>query len=866
MMRSSVLSCLAMVLAATACTAAPAGLTLFENVATDMKIVLPVAATDAEKDAAGELKQFLDRSSGASFQIVTEDNAKTGLFVGRTDLARQWHLPPPPPDPQQDEGFAIEVRAARKQAVIVGTIDMATKFAVYDFLDRFVGVRWFLPGRLFQVVPKHDRLVIADCAIRELPALSGRVLSLSSAGCIYPDNDDPQFGIPHTDYSDPNVVRIDTSRCLEHASRWACRNLLSVDGRLTTSFHHSNFFRIFNYLYYFKDHPEYYPKRYSVQGTTPPGGYGWQPCTSEPGVLQVTLDWGRDFFKNNPQRWAWFSLGINDSGGWCGCDRCRALDEQQPYFRGHPNRTDRYLKFVQQVADVMIEEFPDRKIGLLCYNSVVVPPATIDKLPPNVVVVVTRDSFQYHDPKYLAEDLQDDKRWLEITNGNMYRYDYYSIGWLVPRYYPHRLAQDIRRMRDIGVKGIFAEDTPPWPAVGPSFYVVAKLWWDPDRDVDELIDEFHTTLFGPAAEPMARYWDRHEKLWLKQRPGKWFEGLADMTTQASMFSARDLDYLDQQFAQAHRLAGDNDLIGERIRFFERGWEFAKHYISEHHLLEQLQAAKAPDAAAELARQLLAAVQARHVFWAKFREEPRFPGQEKGPCEDYRYVLEALKHMSDWQKKHQAALALAAPRIASQAPQTHKQLLAHFKAARADPTFIQALENANILALTRTTPNLVKNPSFELGDANAHTDGIDWITKGTAQNWAHFKDMTGSFSFDNGIARIRGTNYGVWIQTIAVTPGDQIVGTVEYRLPADPPARAKLGILWKGPTGAWLGEYKTVGFDADSLARADDWQEVYCHHVVPDGAATAVFQFGASDLAADTVVEFRKPYFGKITAP
>ena len=74
-MRNCVLSCLTLVLATTACAAAPAELTLFENGVTDMKIVLPVAATDAEKDAAGELKQFLDRSSGASFQIVTEDKA-----------------------------------------------------------------------------------------------------------------------------------------------------------------------------------------------------------------------------------------------------------------------------------------------------------------------------------------------------------------------------------------------------------------------------------------------------------------------------------------------------------------------------------------------------------------------------------------------------------------------------------------------------------------------------------------------------------------------------------------------------------------------------------------------------------------------
>jgi hypothetical protein len=51
-MRSSVLACLTLVLATTACAAAPTELTLFDSGGTDLKIVLPVTATDAEKDAA----------------------------------------------------------------------------------------------------------------------------------------------------------------------------------------------------------------------------------------------------------------------------------------------------------------------------------------------------------------------------------------------------------------------------------------------------------------------------------------------------------------------------------------------------------------------------------------------------------------------------------------------------------------------------------------------------------------------------------------------------------------------------------------------------------------------------------------------
>ncbi len=836
-----------------------AELSVFSRGGRPLSIVISAAATNAEKDAAAELKTFLDKASGASFEVVAEDKSDSGLFVGRTKLAARWGLPAKDPI---DESFDIRVKSAEKRAVIVGQIDMSTKFAVYNFLDRFAGVRWFLPGDLFQIVPKRDRLVIKDCNIHESPALSGRTFGYSLEAEMYPKDQDPQFGTPVVDYSDPKGVRVVTSRRGGYASRWAFRNLLSVDGRLSGSFQGHNFIRILNYGSYFKDHPEYYPPRYSAPGASPPGGYGWQPCTSDPGVLQLTLDWGRDFFKRNPEHWAWFSLGINDSGGWCECERCKALDVPRGQFRGDTIVTDRYLKFVKQVAEVMLKEFPDRKIGLIAYNTVVLPPLTIDKLPPNVNVVITRDSFQYHDPAYLAQDLEVDKRWLEVTNGNLYRYDYYSLGWMVPRYFPHRMAEDIRRMRDMGIKGVFSEDVPLWPTVGPSYYAATKLWWNPDLNVDKLIKEFNATLFGPAARPMSRFWERHENVWLKKRPGKWFEGLGNMTTQSSMFSPQDLAYLDQQLKDAHKLAGSNQLIQKRIQFFEGGWRLAEHYIREYHLIKELQAAKSPEAASDLAKSLLAAVQARHDYWAKYREEPRFPGQG-GPCEDYRMVIETLHHLDEWEQSHQSTLALAAARIASQSPEAYQQLLAYYKADNADPKFVVSIQSAEALARAKGMPNLVRNPGFELGDGNQHPGGIDWITTGAPQHWAQWKHITGSFSFDNGIARIHSTNNGVWIQTFPVTPGELIVGSVEYRLRADQPAKATLRIAWKDQTGAWLGSYTTDGFNADSLGRADDWQEAFCRHVVPAGAATAVFEFGAENLDSGTVVEFRNPTFRKI---
>jgi len=839
-----------------------AGLRLFQDGSTTLSIVVAAQATPAEKDAAAELAQYLGRASGAEFPIVSEPHTGPGLFVGRTQQAADWDLPPPAPSPEQDEGFAIRVSSAGQRAVLVGTIDMATKFAVYDFLDRFVGVRWFLPGELFQVVPEHQQLTVPDCDIRELPALSGRELKYSISGDMYPANVDPQFGTPFIDYSDRTGVRIDTSRRGAQAARWACRNLLSVDGRLESAFHGHNFIRIFHYASYFKDHPEYYPKRYSAEGASSPGGYGWQPCTTEPGVLQVTLDWGRDFFEHNPEHWAWFSLGINDSGGWCGCDNCSALDAGRGRFRGHPVVNDRYFKFVKQVADVMAREYPDRKLGLIAYNSTVVPPLSDQKYS-NVNVLVTRDSFQYFDPEYLATDLEQDRRWLELTNGNVYRYDYYSFGWLVPRYYPHRLAQDIRRMRDMGVKGIHAEDKPLWPLVGPSYYVIAKLWWDPDRDVDELLDEFNHTLFGPAAAAMARYWARHEKVWLKKRPGMWFEGNGIINQQAEKFSPADLEYLDQQFQEAYRRAGTDELIQRRIRFIEGGWRLAEHLIREYHLIKQLQAANEPQAMLDLARRLMTQTTARHDYWAKYREEKRFVN-DKEPCLDYRQLLEMYKYLAGWEHNHQAALALTAGKLAATSPDNYERLLQYCRAEKMQPEFTEAVAAAAVLASRQTVPNLILNPGFELGDANQHpTGGIDWVTKGMPDNWAVWTHITGSFSFGDGTARMHGTNNGGWVQTFPVTPGEELLGSVEYRMPFDSPAKTKLRITWKDRGGASLGKYTTVGFNVEAAGRANDWRDIFIRHRVPGGAYTAIYQFGGMDLSPDQTVEFRKPYFGKL---
>ena len=49
-----------------------------------------------------------------------------------------------------------------------------TLYAVYDFLEREVGVRWLFPGEHGEVVPRHQRLLLSDLNRRYQPPVAKR--------------------------------------------------------------------------------------------------------------------------------------------------------------------------------------------------------------------------------------------------------------------------------------------------------------------------------------------------------------------------------------------------------------------------------------------------------------------------------------------------------------------------------------------------------------------------------------------------------------------------------------------------------------------------------------------------------------------
>jgi len=77
-----------------------------------------------------------------------------------------------------------------------------------------------------------------------------------------------------------------------------------------------------------------------------------------------------------------------------------------------------------------------------------------------------------------------------------------------PNVMVHETARAMRMFIADGVRGIFVCGEQDML----ESYVIAKIWDDPDLDLDALLDEFFTLYFGAAAEPMKRFYLKIEQI------------------------------------------------------------------------------------------------------------------------------------------------------------------------------------------------------------------------------------------------------------------------------------------------------------------------------------------------------------------
>jgi hypothetical protein len=505
---------------------------LIENGQPRAEIVIAERPTRAVKLAAGELQAYLEKISGGRLEIVTAPTAviPVKVYVGESEHSRvtgvdasglerdafhmvsgpdwlalignDWDFTPVEPwghtrgqwlsekqaeweklagHPWINPMGASLYRDYNRQLDIWNFDHRGSLNAVYAFL-RDLGVRWYMPGELGEILPKSKSIAFPEVNRTVRPAFEVR--SVSRPLISSPDVDDALWYLRIGANEQYGILHHGQRHLTEHPDQRAA-------------------------------HPEYYVQL--ANGKRDTESATANACLSSEGFFKEMVAYARLMFDHYDI--PIISVMPHDGFTHCQCERCK---DQITLDRGASGISSDYVwNFVVRVAKELAKTHPDRKVFSGAYSSYRLPPLSIDKLPANVWVQITNgrpireldDAIHEETARLRAEWLAKTDNPLSVTLNYT---PFTNRGGYRPQYWPHVIARGIQACRgevwreDVWLSsGKGGLDHPGMAHLNP--YVISRFWWDPDRDVDVLLEEYYRLFYGPSAGGMQAFIEFCEK-------------------------------------------------------------------------------------------------------------------------------------------------------------------------------------------------------------------------------------------------------------------------------------------------------------------------------------------------------------------
>lgn len=515
-------------------------------------IVVADRPTISAQIAARELQAHVKAATGAELPIVSESEVASGedtrVYVGGTKAAAARGWTPQSFEPQEvfihigeREIFLLGRDEERYDRINYDSVDLApgirmepytpflytergTAEAAWTFLERYMGVRWFMPVEPGIVIPKRETLRLEPTTFRQKPwtTLRGPL-----GGVLFWD--------PWTFHGSGRERREIDSRAI---AWWLLRN--RAGGRLfmvTHSF--TDYYQRFG-----KAHPEWW-------GSNTPSPTAHLEYL-HPGVLEQAARDARDFFdgrlkvthlSHGHAGGGYFGVVPNDTSyGWSVTPYSEELqnnpvpvpDPAPPASAFWNGNKSRYIwALVNHVAQEVGKTHPQEKISAVAYARYTLRPPEL-KLEPNVALCVCRTAAMYSpqpgNREYFRKILED---WRTQTE-EVYVWEYYIHQMVVspqfeafPFVTPKQIGEELKWLRDQGIRGyryelgqfraphkdsgqIRGQGVPNIVEQMLPIYVTQKMLINADLSPDGLVDDFCNSMFGPAAKPMKAFFEEIE--------------------------------------------------------------------------------------------------------------------------------------------------------------------------------------------------------------------------------------------------------------------------------------------------------------------------------------------------------------------
>jgi hypothetical protein len=404
--------------------------------------------------AAGEFESYWQKLTNLKPAVNdNSNNAGKKLFIGRnflndsiSEILNNIHR----------DGFIIIIKS--DSVFLAGKNPIGDMYAVSTFLEDFYGIT--------MVDVNHDYI---PENVNDIPEYFYKIYT-------------PAFDYRHV-HSLPKVAG--------KYQHWHKLNDMSIFGMFVHTFN-----KLIPPDKYFDEHPEYFSL---INGKRRKDA---QLCLSNSEVVDLITKLIGEGIKEHPDKMYW-SVSQNDTYYPCQCESCKAL------YKKYGSVSGAYVALANHVA----EKYPDYQISTLAYQFTRKAPTNIKPLP-NVNIKLCTIECNRSKP---LEDIEgnhtfamDMKEWSKLTN-NIFLWDYVVQfrTYLCP--FPNFpvLQPNIKFFKKYNANMMFQQASGgKWSdLIELKQYLIAKLLWNPDADVDSLARNFITIYYGKAAPYVQKYYN-----------------------------------------------------------------------------------------------------------------------------------------------------------------------------------------------------------------------------------------------------------------------------------------------------------------------------------------------------------------------
>ena len=595
-----------------------ADITLVEAGKARGEILISSRPSKAAQYGAQELQYHIRLISGANLPIRKNSDLKGGIVLS----AERSATFPKGPEKHEFKGEEYAVETIGNSIFFQGTEypdygevnflkhgtwplkpDNSLLFAVYDFIETALDVRWYAPGEIGTTFTPRKNIVLTKLSFSRIPLMDGFRIS-----------------------SDPPIRKTEKETFTIAASRQ-----FYLRQRMTKRFGFSNHNISSIYYRYWKkakdpeyaalfleSRPEFFarnlPREWHLMHRRLTEQYPGellppQICDSNPEVIEYFAKEAVEFRRTGKLRFGarrpgtmvkdapfFYPIEFEDNQAFCNCRNCQNLFQGKT---GGELRSYRRTRFLNKVAEKAAELDAMTGISGLSYSPFHCPVGmTLEK---NLAINLCFTPEKWYAPPIRKNNWTQYQEWVKLARRHknpLFLYTYLNNGgWdavktfkyndYFPQFHAERVGQFMKMLRQDGIRGIYITRVFNYCVTQLEEYIYLRMAYDASAKPEQIISEFFTRYYGNSAVPMRKFYELVEKTtndW-KNYPPSYTEGKMQEISYAGnltqdicwgrLGTREKMVQLEHYLKEADKIA-DTPLVKARLQLFrESVWEMMK---------------------------------------------------------------------------------------------------------------------------------------------------------------------------------------------------------------------------------------------------------------------------------------------------